>query len=263
MVENKEKSVIVAGVDGCRGGWLMVRRRIAPKAPKSPESGAESGANWGPEITISASWRELPAADLVAVDMPIGLPASGRRGCDRLARLRLGPRRSSVFLDLRRPLLDFDSYAAANAWAKSDGAGLSKQAWNLLPGIRELDEAMTPADQGRVRETHPELVFAHMAGAPLAAPKRSADGQAARRALLEAAGYDPAALESWLAGLDRGRARPDDLYDACALAWCAARMAEGRAPSACPWRARRSTPGVSGWRFGFSAEAQRLVAPVA
>lgn len=225
MAKNKGKSIVVAGVDGCRGGWLMVRRRISPKGPKS----LDSEVDLGPEIVISASWRELPAADLVAVDMPIGLPASGRRGCDRLARLRLGPRRSSVFLDLRRPLLDFDDYAAANAWAKSDGAGLSKQAWNLLPGIRELDEAMTPADQGRVRETHPELVFAHMAGGPLAAPKRTAEGQAARRALLETAGYDPAALDAWLAGLDRGRARPDDLFDACALAWCAARMAEGRA----------------------------------
>jgi predicted RNase H-like nuclease len=34
----------------------------------------------------------------VAVDIPIGLPATGPRSCDVEARQRLGPRRSSVFL---------------------------------------------------------------------------------------------------------------------------------------------------------------------
>lgn len=207
---------IVAGVDGCRGGWLMVWRAIGPE-------GTTSAA----EVAVCQRWRDLPAADTVAVDMPIGLPESGRRGCDMAARAHLGPRRSSVFLDLRRPLLGFADYASANAWAKADGAGLSKQAWNLLPKIRELDAAMTPEAQERVRETHPELVFARLNGGPMAEAKRTAGGVAARRALLESAGFDR--LDDMLASLDRRLAAPDDLYDACALAWCAGRMAAGRA----------------------------------
>lgn len=199
------------GVDGARGGWLAVRRDTALGTA---------------EPLAAANWEALPRADVVCVDMPIGLPESGRRGCDMAARALLGPRRSSVFLDLRRPLLGFADYDAALAWAKADGNGFSKQAWNILSRIAELDRALTPADQERVFETHPELAFRSLNGdIPLAQPKRSAAGRVARRALLEAAGYDR--LDAWLAALDRRQAAPDDLLDACALALCAERIHAG------------------------------------
>jgi len=204
--------VSFAGVDGCRGGWLMVRLE------------GRTGAGM---VVQATRWAGLPGADLIAVDMPIGLPASGGRTCDRLARSLLGPRRSSVFIGLRRPLLDFDDYPVANAWAKSDGAGLSKQAWNLLPRIRELDSAIEPADQERIRETHPELVFRRLRGQPLADSKRTEAGRRCRRRLLEAAGFSR--LDDWLVALDRRQAAADDLFDACALAWAAGKMIEGEA----------------------------------
>lgn len=204
----------IAGVDGCKGGWLMVRR----------EAG---GAGF--EVHVAERWRDLPAAAMTAVDMPVGLPDRGARGCDRQARDLLGPRRNSVFLGLRRPLLGFgkDGYPAANAWAKSDGAGLSKQAWNLLPKVRELDEALSPADQDRVRETHPELAFRALNGGPMEFSKRDPVGFRDRYVVLERAGF--AGLDGHLRGLDRKRAAPDDLLDACALAWSAARMLRGEA----------------------------------
>jgi len=201
---------VVAGIDGCRGGWLMVRL--------TPGSGRT-------DFVIFERWADLPDAGMIAVDMPIGLPDGGGRGCDRLARKLLGKRRSSVFLGLRRPLLDFDDYPSANEWAKTDGKGLSKQAWNLLDKIREIDDAIEPADQARIRESHPELAFLTLKGGPLDHPKKTPAGQAERVALLEAAGFGP--IRPRLDLLGPGRARPDDLLDACALALTAERMARG------------------------------------
>jgi predicted RNase H-like nuclease len=209
-MRNGAGMAVVAGIDGCRGGWLMVRR--------DPESGRT-------DFVIFESWAELPAADMIAVDMPIGLPESGGRGCDRLARKLLGKRRSSVFLGLRRPLLDFADYPSANEWAKSDGAGLSKQAWFLLGKIREIDQAIEPADQARIRETHPELAFLALKGGPLEHPKKTPAGQAERVELLEAAGFGR--VEPWLDLLAGAPALPDDLLDACALSLAAERMLKG------------------------------------
>ncbi|BBK40103.1 hypothetical protein STVA_01230 [Allostella vacuolata] len=172
-------------------------------------------------------WTDLPPADLLAVDMPIGLPEGGRRGCDFAARRLLGRgRQASVFIGLRRPLLGFADYPAANAWAKADGAGLSKQAWHLLPRIGELDRAIAPGDQDRVRECHPELAFLRLAGGPVLAGKRSPEGLEIRRRLLEAAGIDTARL---LAALDRRLAAADDLFDAAVLRLTAGRIAGGTA----------------------------------
>lgn len=179
----------------------------------------------GGEVHLAQRFGDLPAAALVCVDMPIGLPDSGARGADAEARALLGSRRNSVFLGFRRPLLGHDDYRAANAWAKADGAGLSKQAWNLLPKIRELDELMTPARQDRVRETHPELAFMAMTGAPMARPKRDPMGLLARRDAVIAAGFEE--IDQWMMALERRRAKPDDLLDACALCHSAARIARG------------------------------------
>lgn len=203
---------VAAGVDGCKGGWIMVRRTV------------ERGTA---DFVIAERWRDLPPADMIAVDMPIGLPDSGERGCDLLARKKLGPRASSIFLGLRRPLLDFRDYAEANAWAKTDGAGLSVQAWNILEKIRELDKVMTPEAQARIRETHPELAFDNLNGAPVQHPKRLREGLAERQEILRRNGFGR--LPAWLGILDRQHAAPDDLFDACALSLVAQRMLRGEA----------------------------------
>jgi predicted RNase H-like nuclease len=204
--------MILAGVDGCRGGWVMVARDPAQDA-------------W--TVHAARGFAELPPVDLLAVDMPIGLPDGGRRGCDFAARRLLGRGRSaSVFIGLRRPLLAFADYPAANAWCKTDGAGLAKQAWYLLPKIAEIDRALAPADQERVRECHPELAFMRLAGEPLAESKLRPEGLARRRRLLEAAGIDVGTL---LALADRRHAAADDVMDAAVLWLTARHMAEGTA----------------------------------
>lgn len=204
--------MIVAGVDGCRGGWIAVLHDRAADA-------------W--QVAVAARWSDLPPADRVAVDMPIGLPDGGRRGCDFAARALLGPRRSaSVFIGLRRPLLGFATYPEANAWAKADGSGLAKQAWFLLPKIAEIDRAVAPGDQDRIHECHPELAFLRLGGGPIVESKRTPAGVAIRAALLSAAGVPVATLRE---GLERRRAAVDDLLDAAALTLTAGRIADGTA----------------------------------
>ena len=109
---------------------------------------------------------------VIAVDMPIGLPASGRRACDAAARAALGPRRSSVFPVPVRSALVAATFA--------DVTGLSIQGWNLVPKIREVDACWEP----RVVECSPELSFAVAAGGPMQHNKRTTEGRAERLAVL-------------------------------------------------------------------------------
>ncbi|MCC6467703.1 MAG: DUF429 domain-containing protein [Alphaproteobacteria bacterium] len=204
----------MGGVDGCRAGWLLVRL----------------GPGGAARVDIVDRFNGLPLRGLamVAVDMPIGLPDTGARECDAMARALLQPeRRSSVFLHLRRPLLGYSDYPAANAWGKRDGKGISKQAWNILPRIAELDAWMTPARQRRVRESHPEVIFIGLNGGAPLPRKRTSEGLAVRRAVLLRHGL--AGIDALAAGLPRrGGAALDDLYDAAALALAARRFAAGR-----------------------------------
>lgn len=173
----------MTGIDGCRAGWVAARWR-------------------GGKLSFSVHPFLLDALEgPVALDMPIGLPDRPGRECDRLARQLLGPRRSSVFSPPTRAVL------AQNAFR-----GVSLQCYNLFPRLREVDELMTPPLQELVRETHPELAFARLNGAPLVFPKRKAEGRAERLELLRAElgpGWEPPRLTG---------AAPDDLLDAAVLA---------------------------------------------
>lgn len=110
--------------------------------------------------------------------------------------------------------------------------GLSVQAYHLIPRIRELDALLTPDLQARVWESHPELSFLAMTGAPIAYPKHTEAGQAVRiDALRRALGESGDALTSLLTAFRQAvaptHAGIDDLLDACALAWSARRHTRG------------------------------------
>jgi hypothetical protein len=100
--------------------------------------------------------------------------------------------------------------------------GISLQAFGILRKIAEVDRVMTPAMQSQVFEVHPELSFLAMAGHPARHGKKSAAGRAERRARLAAAGFSQVPMTL------RGAA-PDDLLDAAAACWSAARIRSGTA----------------------------------
>lgn len=211
---------LVCGVDGCRDGWFVVWRDLR-----------EGRMRWDvvPEVMTLA--RRSPPADVIGIDVPIGLVDRGARACDLEARRLLGfPRSASVFPAPIRPLLDADSYATASAIRRrEEGKGLSVQAWGIVPKIREVDEALRgdAVLAERLYEVHPELCFMFLNGErAMAHGKKSPLGRAERIALLgKAFGNDmDRALRSRPAGCAE-----DDLLDAFAAAWTAARIALGRA----------------------------------
>ncbi len=209
----------LAGVDGCRAGWVMALVR-----PKGPEA----------VIGVVPRFADVlaEAAAIVAVDMPIGLPeraGPGGRGPERLVRAKLPGRSSSVFSVPSRAAIYADDYAAACriALATSDPPrALSRQLFNIAPKIREVDVALRadPAAAARVFECHPELAFCRLNGGRPASPKKTPEGVARRRALLAGAGLDPAGPVPRGAGID-------DVLDALACATVARRLYHGEALS--------------------------------
>ncbi len=209
----------VAGVDGCRSGWVVAR--LSARSPTSLQL---------EQVWVVADFasllRQVTDIELIGVDMPIGLPAAAERGgrlCEREARARLSPRRSScVFSAPVRAALsapDYPTALAIHRGSSSEAIGLSKQVYFLFDKLRQVDAALTPTIQKRIREVHPELSFAAMNGGVALAPKKSPAGRAARVHLLERHGLTPPPIPAG--------AQHDDLLDALAAGWSAARLAHG------------------------------------
>lgn len=209
----------VIGADGCRSGWV-----IASRTPLTGETSVAIADSFGSILDGPGK-----GASAIIVDIPIGLAENDRRVCEREARRRIGPRRSSVFSSPRRPMLRFDRYEDANAFGKANGAGLSRQCWGIVPKIREADQRMTRSLQELVGEGHPELAFTRLRGAPCVYPKRTAEGARERREALVGAGLS--SVDDLLADLRRRHPKKnefadDDFYDACVLSLTAqARLA--------------------------------------
>jgi predicted RNase H-like nuclease len=160
----------------------------------------------------------------VAIDIPIGLTAHGARRADVEARQRLGPRRSSVFPAPVRSVLAATTYEEACALSRATcGKAISKQLFNILPKIREVDALVTPQRQRQLFEMSPELSLAVLAGAPMAHPKTTPAGRGERIDTLGRV-FDPEEIERHLNTAPRG-ARSDDILDALAGAWTARRHA--------------------------------------
>jgi predicted RNase H-like nuclease len=166
------RNSLVAGADGCPGGWICVTARV---------EGAQGRLGLLDAVVLpdfAALLRQTRDCAAVAVDIPIGLSADGRREADFEARRRIGPRRSSVFPAPARMLLDVPTYAEANALSYSRlGKGLPAQAFGIISKIREADSNMTQVMQARVVESHPEVSFWALSGdEPLLFAKRTREG---------------------------------------------------------------------------------------
>jgi predicted RNase H-like nuclease len=194
--------VILAGVDAARGEWLAVVL----------EDGRFTDAGFFPDL--GSLLAGLGDVEIVAVDVPIGLPSlGGFRRADAAARAFVGARRSSVFAAPPAEALAPTSYRDARLVAPS----LSAQAYALRRAI--LDAAAHP--DPRLREVHPEVSFRALAGRDLPFAKRTWNGHADRRSLLAEVGIViPDQLPAGLAPVD-------DVLDAAAAAWSASRIAGG------------------------------------
>ncbi len=206
----------ITGVDGCKSGWLAVEAN-------SDLSKAE--------LHFAPNWNSVKRdAKIIAVDMPIGVSERGVRQCEVEARKLLSPYASRVFKTLSRGALRFaqEDWNVANQWSKRQGfGGISKQIWNIRPKIKEIDRVITPEDQARVFEAHPELAFARLNGGKALDSKHTPEGLDARKRLLVRQGFTN--LDNWLQELRGKGAKPDDLFDACVLVLTSRNILRGKA----------------------------------
>lgn len=218
MARGSEGGRVIAGTDGTPRGWVVVL---------CDDDLANTKASFMNRLT------DLPRGLHVAtVDVPIGLPEKGDRDADRLARKALRePRRRSVFPSPVRSVLGARSWKEACARnERTDGRRVSKQTFAILPKIAEADTLIRSDSWARqiVYEVHPELSFAKWSGAPMIHRKKSPAGREERLALISGT-FGQGVFESAY-GLLRGyHVGSDDLADAFAAAWTAARIRVGKA----------------------------------
>ena len=159
----------VAGVDGCKLGWVAV----VLAGGRFLEARLIPG--------VDATFEQLADVGRIAIDVPIGY---GPRQADALARERVGG--SSVFSIPERERFDAPF---------GEGGGISAQAHALGDRIRHIT-ALAAGDP-RFREAHPELCFTAMNGMKrLKNRKKSAGGAFERLELLRKHGIN----------IDRGHA---------------------------------------------------------
>jgi predicted RNase H-like nuclease len=205
----------VLGADACRGGWVGVVLGDGPPTAHVARRFAD---------LVGLASEDGPVA-VVGVDIPVGLPTAGRRVADVLAKAAVGPLRSSVFLTpVRAALLASDHASAVVTNRRLAGEGVSVQAYGLRHRVLEV-EAYAATAPHPVLEVHPEVVFAHLNGAPLTVRKPTWAGAALRHRLLA----DQGIVLGHDLGLTGQDAAVDDVFDAAAVAWTARRAAAGAA----------------------------------
>jgi len=162
------------GADWARGCWVVV-------------AVDDGDVTITTEPTVLNVWRAHRDADAILVDIPIGLPETPPRDCDRAAASLLGERHSSVFDVPRRAAVEADGYETARA---ENGGRLGSQSWGLVPRIREVDCFLDahPEAEEQMYESHPEVCYTRFAartGADDPGSKLEAAGLDARLSILE------------------------------------------------------------------------------
>lgn len=205
----------VLGIDGCPGGWLIVGRdpfQYSLEVVSGPENLQE-------RIYNSA---------LTFIDIPIGFHATeSPRNCDVILRGKLGPYyANSVFNVPVREAVYAKSYEeACDINQKITGKKFSRQFWNIIPRVREIDSLLQNCGNMRykVKECHPEWLFKLMNGnEDISAKKKTNDGSGHRKKLLFSRGAPVDDLQAKLIEhYYRKDAKVNDLLDALALNYSA------------------------------------------
>ena len=144
----------IAGVDGCRAGWLCLHK-----------NGTQVAGDVFP--TFQRLLEQLSLTTIVAIDIPIGLPTAGERACDRMARQLLGaPRASSVFPARILTVVHETGYRAG--CEKHRGVDGRPFATGLCDPSEDPGGERVALEPGwradRIKEIHPEVSFAEWNG---------------------------------------------------------------------------------------------------
>ena len=212
---------VIAGVDGCKSGWICITRELV--------TGSIDSAVFGDAQQLL---RQTLEHSIITVDIPIGLTELEPRQCDLEARKILGKRRSSVFPAPIRPVLYMETYQEANSAHKQiTGKGISKQSYAICKKILEFDRILSenPALQKKIKEVHPEVCFwALNKKKPMSHNKKTTDGLINRRKLIVDYFGDETLKTSRSKHFYKDVA-DDDIHDAFAALWTAERIYKNNA----------------------------------
>lgn len=206
------------GIDGCRAGWLAVSIRDGV---------------WGFELAQGREdlHRIFSDASVCLIDIPIGIDESSpSRFCDELLRRVLGPKlRSSVFSPPVRAALVVNDYrAACDINQSKTGKRISKQVWNIVPKIRQVDEILQSEKNLalKVLESHPELLFKKLNRSADILPKKKTPEGIEMRLDLLGQGFNGASgfFNEVRASFRKNQVADDDIVDAMVLALFAGKM---------------------------------------
>jgi predicted RNase H-like nuclease len=204
----------LAGVNACKGGWVAAATRGDVEHAYLLFVSRLDDLFAGHGVTFAVA------------DVPMGLTSGPEpRSVEAAMRAFLPGKASSVFSTPCRQALGAESYEeACEINERHLGRRLSVQAYALFERIREADATARTRGQQLLREGHSEVSYAAMAGAPLQTKKKSREGREDRRLLLEKRGMPAADLlaERW-----RGTCSKENVLDAAALLWTAARVVRG------------------------------------
>ena len=205
------------GIDGCKRGWVGVFRN-------------ENSSELQGLLIDKIGQLNCSNFGCIAIDIPIGLPESGSRTCDKEARSLLVQRGCCVFSAPIRPLLDALTYGeACNRRYSIEGKKISLQTWHIIPKIREVDEFLRDNQHNsqKIYEVHPEISFLKMNKGCLLATKSRSAGKLERATLVDSYFGEGSFLRLKSSLLPRNGWGDDDLLDACAALWTAERIARG------------------------------------
>ena len=214
------------GIDGCRGGWLAVTLKSGNTASFFEARLFAAGDH-------PALAELCDGSELVLIDIPVGLPDGNReRESDRLVRRGLGKKGSSIFPVPSRDAVYAEDYeTACMINLEQKGKKISKQAWNLIPKIKDVDLFLRnqPGCRKMMRESSPEYAFELLAGSPLTYKKTEQDGIEERLALCVSR-FASAKLifDTCMNRFLRKACAPHDILDSLVLALSAEGAAAGR-----------------------------------
>lgn len=205
------------GVDSCKKGWFVVALNVS--------------LNW--EVGIFEDFGKVVSKyssfDNLLIDIPIGLPTKGNRSCDLEARRNLGRRGTSVFtVPSRKAIYSANYEEACNINLEINGKKLSKQTWNIIPKIKQLEKFLVSNTYylNKIRESHPEICFWALSDKkPMQNSKKTPDGIVERLELMKKIFPKAEILfKHSKQKFKRSEASKDDIVDALVLAISASNL---------------------------------------
>ena len=202
--------MIIAGIDGCKQGWIMIKFD-------------QEKYSYGIYMHIEELVEENPTIQRILIDMPIGLSSKDYpRTIDKSLRAALIPRQSTVFNPACREAVALADYEAAKKKnIEIEGKSLSIQSFFIQKKIKEIDDFLLQKEPSlELIESHPEFCFKHLNPnkSVLLSKKSTEEGIADRLSILTS--YDDrlgVLYQEILAQSLRKNVKKDDILDAMCL----------------------------------------------